>query len=55
MPQLLILDRRSEAPAPAYSVTISSAHMCCGSCVKGAAAAGQDIAGVTAVGDTKRR
>jgi len=50
----------ADAPAPAaaaapasYSVTLSNAHMCCGSCVKGAAAAVKGIDGVTAIGDTK--
>jgi copper chaperone CopZ len=40
------------APAP-YTLTLSGVHMCCGNCVKGAAAAVKDLTGVTAVGDTK--
>ncbi len=43
----------ADAPAPStYSVTLSDVHMCCGNCVKGAAAAVKSIDGVTAVGST---
>jgi copper chaperone CopZ len=43
----------ADAPAPTtYSVTLSATHMCCGNCVKGAAAAVKSIDGVTAVGST---
>jgi copper chaperone CopZ len=45
-------DASTAAPAaPAtYSVTLTSTHMCCGNCVKGAATAVKGIDGVTAVG-----
>jgi copper chaperone CopZ len=43
------------APAAApstYTVTLSSVHMCCGNCVKGASKAVSSLSGVTAVGST---
>jgi copper chaperone CopZ len=46
----------ADAPAPdaapaSYTVTLTDVHMCCGSCVKGAAAAVSSLKDVTAVGD----
>ena len=45
----------ADAPAPAaaapYTLSLTDVHMCCGSCVKGAAAAVSSLSGVTAVGD----
>ncbi len=42
-------------PAKSYTVTLSEAHVCCGSCVKTAAAAVANLKGVTAIASIDKK